>query len=74
MPVPVAVVIVLEAIVVELVAEGGVWVIHSAWNRANRKPVLNFTRPRRLYDEKTGYSYILQSNGAYRRMDGPRQV
>ncbi len=74
MPLPAVVVVVAGAIAVELAAEGGVWVAKRAWHVATRKPVLNFQRPQRLYDERSGLSFTLQSNGSYRAVDGPRQL
>ena len=74
MPLPAVVVVVAGAIAIELATDGGVWVVKRAWDAATRRPIPDFTRPPRLYDERTGTSYLLQSNGTYRAIDGPKQV
>jgi len=73
-PLPPVVVAVAGAIAIELAAEGGVWVVKRAWHAATRKPVLDFRRPPRLYDERSGLSFTLQRNGSYKVVEGPRQI
>lgn len=73
MPIPAVVVAVAGAIAVELAAEGGVWVVKRAWDSATRRPLPNLQRPPRLYDERSGMSFILQNDGNYRVVDGERQ-
>ena len=71
---PPVVVVVLGDIAIQLVADAGVYVAEKAWHSVNKTPVLNFHRPTRIYDPKSGHSFVLQSNGTYRVVAGPAQI